>query len=344
MIWQLGLSVPVPYVEKHPFDLTSADQIRLFWIGNREREQATEIEMQPDETVRDAVGRWSSGKQRLKDGVGVGGSPMRVVIDQIELKRPVSFRYIPASVRGLDRSMLLVGNYEPDLHRVPADLRGGRLGFEAYLFWNGRIIPKENNGVLVRIRGASGANFDESFFKYQVSEQTRLRQITSELFVREGLDAALNIDRESFNFAHPHVRLTSAWFHRALRQLTNKHKEISAKALAGRKSADAEAVRDRLDEFADQVWREEQGGEPPPDIELSRDRARAQVARNEGAIAVSLEILPQVESIQMGETMRRRAQASALLKVLAAFGILEDRSFAEQERLVKAIFSVFHQE
>lgn len=344
MIWQLGLSVPVPYVESHPFDLTTEDRIRLFWLGNREREQATEVLMKPGETVRQAVARWSGGKQQLRDGVGADGSPMRVVIDQIELKRPVSFKYIAASVRGLDRSILMVGDYAPDLNRVPIDLRGGRLGFEAYLFWNGRIIPKENNGVLVRIRGASGANFDESFFKYQVSEQTRLRQITSELFVREGLDAALNIDRESFNFAHPHVRLTSSWLHRALRQLTNRHKELSAKALADRKGQDAVESRSRLGEFADQVWREEQGDEAPPDVEIASDRARAQAARNDGIIAFPAAVLPQMSAGNTGEAIRRRAQAEALLKVLAAFGILEDRSIAEQERLVRAIFSVFHQD
>ena len=59
------------------------------------------------------------------------------------------------------------------------------------------VVPKENNGVLVRINGVSGALFGDTFMKYQVSEQTRLRQITAEIFVSKGLDAALNIDRES---------------------------------------------------------------------------------------------------------------------------------------------------
>ena len=44
-----------------------------------------------------------------------------------------------------------------------------------------------------------------------MSEQTRLRQITSEIFVTEGLDAALNIDGESFNYGHPHLQLLTRW-------------------------------------------------------------------------------------------------------------------------------------
>jgi hypothetical protein len=345
MIWQLGLSVPVEYVKKHPFDLTSEDLLRLFWVSNRDREQPTEIEMQRNETVRQAVARWSQGKHSLQDGAGEGVLPLRVVIDGIELKRPVSFSHISTSSRGLDRSILMVGEYAPSLARVPDHLRGGQLSFEAYLFWNGRIVPKENNGVLVRIRGASGANFDDGFFNYQVSEQTRLRQISSEIFVREGLDAALNIDRESFNFAHPHVRLTSSWLHRALRQLTNKHKEISSKALLFRKSAEAEAARDRLEIFADQVWQEEQSDAEPPDIQLVYERSRAQEARKNGALTIPLEILPQMAaSPRAVDTLRHSGQATALLKILAAFGILEARSSAEQERLVKAIFTVFHQD
>ena len=65
---------------------------------------------------------------------------------------------------------------------------------------NCKIVPKETAGVLIRIRGASGTLFDPTFLNYQVSEQTRLRQITVEIFVREGLDSAINIDRESFSF------------------------------------------------------------------------------------------------------------------------------------------------
>jgi hypothetical protein len=96
--------------------------------------------------------------------------------------------------------MLFVGRYAPNLEKVDSRMRGGNFGLEAYLFWNGKVVPKENNGVLIRIRGTSGALFDQTFFKYQVSELNRLKQITSELFIQRGLDAALNIDRGVIQF------------------------------------------------------------------------------------------------------------------------------------------------
>ena len=96
---------------------------------------------------------------------------------------------------------------------MPPELTGGPLEFEAYLMWAPKVAPTEHQGVLVRVHGSSGTLFDPTFLRYQVSEQTRLRQISCEIFVSEGLEAALNIDRESFNYAHPHVVYITNWLH-----------------------------------------------------------------------------------------------------------------------------------
>ena len=120
--------------------------------------------------------------------------------------------------------MLFVGKCSPDLSSIPKEIRGGDLAFEGYFLWTPKVVPKENVGLLVRISDASGTLFDESFIKYQISEQNRLRQITAEIFVLKGLDPALNIDRESFNYAHPHYQFLMKWVHNALRQLANTQK------------------------------------------------------------------------------------------------------------------------
>src|SRR6185295_2167592 len=100
--------------------------------------------------------------------------------------------------------------------------------FEAYLFWTPKVIPTQHQGVMIRVGDASGALFDRTFMGYQVSEQTRLRQITAEIFVRDGLDGAINLDRESYNYAHPHYQFIVKWLHSAIRQLTNRHKEVGS--------------------------------------------------------------------------------------------------------------------
>ncbi|MBY3115641.1 ATP-binding protein [Rhizobium laguerreae] len=342
MLWTLGLSVPVGYVDKHPFDLTGASGVKLFWISNEARGQAQELALAPNQSVRQAVREQVSSKPSLKEGLPTAAGAFRVEIDGVEIKRPIRFKFVKTEKRGLEHPMLFVGRYSPALQKVDASQRGGGLQLEAYLFWNGRVVPKENNGVLIRIRGASGALFDATFFKYQVSEQTRLRQITSELFIRRGLDAALNIDRESFNFSHPHVQLVASWLHRAIRQLTNKHKDISQKLRTERRAEDSAVEQDAVRNFSRSVWERRQGNEPAPAVTIAKDAARAQAAREEGSFALIRNEIPILTSAS-GEVERRDrdAKAEALVRVLAAFNLLSERSYTEQQEIVEAILRVF---
>lgn len=342
MLWSLGLSVPVEYVDSHPFDLHQNGELRLFWISNEARGRAEELELEGSKRVRDAVREQVAGAPELEEGTDpVGG--FKVLIDDVELRRPIRFTFRKTEKRGLDHAMLFVGKFDPNMERVSVAQRGGDLALEGYLFWNGRIIPKENNGVLVRIRGASGALFDESFFKYQVSEQTRLRQITSELFVQRGMDAALNIDRESFNYAHPHVQLVTLWLHRAIRQLTNRHKDESAKARDARFRDEAAAQRSAVTVRAEEVWRQRKGADPVPDVVIAADADQALHAREQGSVALLRPALPTLaRQAPPQQRAERDVRASAVMKVLAAFGVLEDRPYEEQQALLEALLQIFY--
>ncbi|MET3395787.1 hypothetical protein ABIC33_006464 [Variovorax sp. 1140] len=342
-LWTLALSVPVGYVDKHPFDLTSESGIGLFWISNEAKKgQASELVLKPGQTVRDAVREQVAGHPELEEGKPTAAGDFHVTIDGVELKRPIRFKFVKTSTRGFDKAMLFVGRFAPNLQRVDSDQRGGGLALEGYLFWNGMIVPKENNGVLVRIRGTAGALFDPTFFKYQVSEQTRLRQITSELFIRRGLDAALNIDRESFNFSHPHVQLVALWLHRAIRQLTNKHKDLSKRSRADKIEQTALASRDALVKHSEAVWSTRQGSDPIPEVTIAVGRSEAEAARAEGYMAIARVDLPSLAGpVSTQERADRDAKTKALLRVLAAFDVLEDLAYDEQEALVEAILKIF---
>jgi hypothetical protein len=336
MIWSLSLSAPVSYVDKHPFDLTATDNVAPFWI-TKERGRGQPLQLSGKKTIREAVREQVAGGPELQAGLDpVGG--FDVVIDGVQLKRPIRFKYHKADARSLDNAIMFVGHYEPDLTKVPLAQRGGDLSLDAYLFWTGRVIPKENNGVLVRIRGASGALFDQTFFKYQVSEQTRLRQITAELFVERGLDAALNIDRESFNFAHPHLQLVTLWFHGAIRQLTNRLKDEAAQLRDLRKDAEADADRTQLTQRVEEVWRSRKGREPLPTVSLVDNLQQASEARNSGSIAIMKSVLPTAKPT---ERSARESQILALTRILTAYDVLEGRTYEEQQQLIEAILAVF---
>jgi hypothetical protein len=338
-VWALSLSAPVAYLEKHPFDLSAEDDILAFKLSNTGKGRADPIKLKPGETVRHALG--------LKSGETDPAGGFRVFIDQIELKRPISYRYWPNPRQGVGKPMLFVGSYAPDLSSVPAALRGGPLAFEGYLFWNSMVVPKENNGVLVRINGASGANFDDTFMKYQVSEQTRLNQTISEIFVSTGLDAALNIDRESFNFAHPHYQIVSNWEHRALRQLANTHKGIGDELRAARNLERSAVDGDRLDQFVARTWARARNevNDRPPEVRLAATPLEAAALRREGLMALDRSLLPPMPKLptrRAADEIRHREQVTrAVAAVLDGFGVFEGMAYDRQHQLIGALLAVY---
>ena len=220
MLWTLSLSAPIDYIEAHPFDLRKRDDPLMYQLSNQAKGQATQLTLKKDETVREHLGLVAPEKGAT--------TPFRIFVDEVELRRPIRFNRLPTTTQAIKKPLMFFCKCEPDLKTVPDEIRGGDLSFEGYFLWTPKVVPKENNGLLVRISDASGTLFDESFIKYQISEQTRLRQITAELFVLKGLDAALNIDRESFNYSHPHYQYLMKWVHNALRQLANTHKQAAS--------------------------------------------------------------------------------------------------------------------
>lgn len=339
-LWALSLSAPVAYMGKHPFDLSSEDDVLVFRLSNTGRGRADAIPLKKGQTVREAAG--------LQAGLDDPAGGFEVYIDEVQLRRPVSYDYWAAKNQSIGKPMLFVGSYKPDLSKIREDIRGGQLAFEGYLFWNSKIVPKENNGVLVRINGASGALFDDTFMKYQVSEQTRLRQITSEVFVSQGLDAALNIDRESFNFAHPHYQILSNWLHRALRQLANTHKALSDEIRSREKAVAQAAASNKLDRFATRTWSRarREPEERPPQVEVVGTASEAAALRREGLLAFERTHLPAAASKPpagkgaRAEAARRADVLRAIATVLDAYGVLSEMPYARQHELLDALLAI----
>ena len=236
MIWTLALSAPIRYVDKHPFDLTADDGVRAFLLSNKDREPARELEFKGRRTVG----------QMAKVHRPVEPLPFHVYVDGLELLRPIRFRDLPISeTAALKTPLLFVAKCAPSegAESSRAASTGGALAFSGYFFWTTKVVPKENTGIILRIGDASGTLFDDTFLNYEVSEQTRLRQTTAELFISEGLDSALNIDRESFNYSHAHYQFLSRWVHRAFRQEATRHKAIGDEMAIAARQEKAEERR-----------------------------------------------------------------------------------------------------
>ena len=321
LIWKLSLSLPLDYIGGHPFDLDGSNGPIFLGFPNGTG-QAEEIDLAATELLREHLG--------LRAGEEKTRTPFSVTLDGIALRRPIR---LPRDLKKPSRvgsPVMIAAKQENPFSDGDLKRAGGRLSFEAYLYWNSQIVPKETAGVLVRIRGVSGTLFDPTFLNYQVSEQTRLRQTTAEIFVHEGLDSAVNIDRESFNYSHPHFLYIQRWLHRALRLLANRLKTLSAKDLARAK----EELRDQALTYAVEVWNRRLGDDADPpfadpsvkslpeevggaDIEWPTDRILTGKGRTVGT-----------------------GRISALAAILEAYGVLSGLPVEDRARLIRDILGI----
>ena len=327
MVWQLSLAIPAPYVSGNPFDLPLQDKLYLFEMPQYGRAPPAKFELTNDETIR---GTKSIGS------VADIGSDFTVLVDDLRLARPLVFTDLPETSHAVKKPILVVGRCREVFDGVQAELSGGPLDFEAYLIWAPKIAPTENQGVLVRVHGSSGTLFDPTFLRYQVSEQTRLRQISCEIFVSEGLEAALNIDRESFNYAHPHVVYITKWLHASLRRVATVQKRIAAEIREAAREAAAAGEEEALSRVAARAWQHESddpGAEPPP-VKFA-DAADEPTPVEAGAYRFRrIPVFGEREGRRTRRDQSAERKLRTIVQLLAAYGILENLTDQQQERLL----------
>ena len=319
LVWKLSLSLPLPYPDIHPFDFTGRDGLILFTMAPNVR-QAISIALHEDETLRSRL--------ELQSSPNSHAYPFAVTLDGIALQRPLYHSKGIAKESRLKAPALFAAKQDDPFLPEHHERAGGPLAFEAYLYWNSQITPKDTAGVLVRVREASGTLFDPTFLNYQVSEQTRLRQITAEIFVSQGLDGAINIDRESFNYSHPHFLYLQRWLHRALRLLTNRLKGLAKDDLERERASQRETQQASLQTFVNQVWQKRYGEEADPPISADDDSS---LPRQVGPA-----------EIRWGpDDAKAPTELTALSVVLEAYGALSNLPVEERAQLVRDLLSTF---
>ena len=161
LIWKLSLSLPMDYIDNHPFDLDGSSGLIFFEIP-KESGQANRIELSKDEPLRNHL--------KLQAGKDETHSPFSVTLDGIALRRPICLPLKLGKSSRIQAPAMMAAKQDNPFKEDDLDRSGGRLSFEGYLYWNYKITPKETVGVLIRIREASGTLFDPTFLNYQVSE------------------------------------------------------------------------------------------------------------------------------------------------------------------------------
>ena len=341
MLWILSLSAPLDYIDGHPFDLNSEDGLPVFQISNKRGNQARDFTLQKDQTIRTSLNLISPERGAATE--------FRVIVDGVQLSRPIKFKNLPKTFESVPYSLLFVGKDAPDLSSYPESIRGGNLEFEGYLLWNHVIVPKEHAGVLIRINDANGVLFDRTFMHYPVSELTRKNQVTAEIFVTKGLDAALNIDRESFNYSHPHYLYLMHWVHNAFRQFSNKHKDISKQNRDFGRAVKAQIDIDEIQQNAEKAVRSIIPDEDIllPIVKFTDDETQAEIEREKGILAFYkpriFKIDGQSRKRSSQEDLKLEARIKAVATILDAYGIFNEMPYERQQQLLRDIVSIFSQ-
>mgnify|MGYP000608808345 CR=1 FL=1 len=339
MIWTLGLSIPLDYIEKHPFNLNVNDISDVYSISNKKKGQAGDLSgmLKSDKGFGEELG--FNSQNILLD--------FNVCIDGMKLFRPLKYTNLPKSKALIKKPIMFLGKYSPNLSKVGIRESGGELEFEAYCLWAPKVSPKDHNGSLIRIHNASGILFDETFMKHQVAEHTIKSQLTIEIFVNKGLDSALNIDRESFNVAHPHYQILMRWLHSAIRQVVNKYKVI-------KKEVRSQALEEENDNFTQTINKivsssiESNSRDP---LERSKlvvlDNGEENIEREGDSCfenyVISKKNIDEIIPSRTQKTlknMKLMKKSEAILQTLDGYGLLENITVNSQEKLLLDIVRI----
>ena len=167
----------------------------------------------------------------------------RVFLDTVELRKPVL----------LPRPADTIHKLFP-IPMCEEKLTGGRiLRVSGYVYWQKtRILPRELAGLLIRVRNVAVGGHDTTYLGYPKHEGWKFSQMTGELYVDEGLDEALNIDRASFRETdEAYLALQKLVFERLGKGgsgagIFSSIKTVASKVAAQKRAAEEKQIRDHL--------------------------------------------------------------------------------------------------
>ena len=172
MIWELTVACPLPYKDDGPFDWSNI------------------VEVEP---------KFKNWLTQLQQSLIT--YQFEVVIDGLSLRRPNQYPLASPQTGKQEQTtgQLFFLNENSAVYGKPFKLSG-----YIYLQNSRAVEPMELRGLLVRIRNIAIGTYDPTLFGFPQVPSPRFNWLSGEIYVEEGLEFALNIDRDSFNEMHPH--------------------------------------------------------------------------------------------------------------------------------------------
>lgn len=137
----------------------------------------------------------------------------KVIVDGLELRKPILFPLDKKVIKkGVDYDFVTF-DFDDRIEDLPKSR--SRLKFNGYIYFQKKaVIPPELRGILIRIRNVAIGYYDKSLLHYPLPAGPLANQISGEIYIEEGLESALNIDRNSFRETDLHyLALQEKMFH-----------------------------------------------------------------------------------------------------------------------------------
>ena len=201
MVWELAVACPVPYVDEDPFE----------WDN---------IEVDPE-----LESRLINLQETLRT------YQFEVVVDGLSLRKPNQYPRPLEHMRGHEQTTGRLFSIDQQ-----AEVYGQPLKFSGYIYLqhSRAVEPAELRGLLVRIRNIAIGIYDPTLFKFPSIPSPRFNWLSGEIYIEEGLEFALNIDRDSFNELHPHfVKLKEIVHHLLIEKVFPEAQRSQAKRSKG---------------------------------------------------------------------------------------------------------------
>jgi hypothetical protein len=216
---------------------------------------------------------------------------------------------------------------------------GRRLTFSGYIVVQEgkQLKPDELRGILVRIKNVGIGYYDPSMLDYRFNEGPRSRWVTGEIFVEEGLEDALNIDRDSFNRFHPEFRELQTSIHTILQKelFPEVYKNIDVRSEERRQE-----IVDQRDKVLKEVVREHEkrtikivkSSAPTTDDEEQVVYSSAHRGRDIVEVTV-----PKADNLPTSKATRQLAQSMLAIFELA---LLEADKDAQRKKFADLLFDL----
>jgi hypothetical protein len=215
---------------------------------------------------------------------------------------------------------------------------GKNLSFSGYIVVQEglQLKPDELRGIMIRIKNVGIGYYDQSMLDYRSNEGPRSRWLTGEIYVEEGLEDALNVDRDSFNRFHPEFRTLQNYIHGILKSkiFPAVYKNIDVRS-AERKGKIA-TKRDRLVKSVVQQHEDRSVRilRKPADDKDEENKTYSSAHRNRDAVEV---VVSKEDDLPTGKASRQLAQAILTIFEVA---LLESDKAAQRKKFSELLLDL----